>query len=183
MILNGEDVKVCVQSLAQWAPQLRESVLAILTSPVGSDLTQPIQDSVTLADQILNGVDLDGNEVIDRVIGECGALTTYESAYFMADMHLIPVAQPGTPTLTPGANTPSATNTTSKIITTPTKTNREPQNNPGFPQLTNTPIPPTNTPPQPTETPTQPPVESTATPLVDTPSPTEPPVITEETPP
>lgn len=92
MLQYGEIVKTCTQNLALWAPQLRDRLVTILTSTSNSEISEAIRDSVTVADQMLNGVDLDENGTVDTVPGECGAKGTYEYAYYMADMPILPVS-------------------------------------------------------------------------------------------
>jgi len=160
MIVNGERVKVCAENLAQWVLQLRESVLTILNSTSFSDMDKPVRDSVALADQILNGVDQDDNGKIEPASGECGVLTAYEYAYYMADMPLLPVNPLDTPTAT---GTPSPTATGSTFISRPTNTATR---SPGT--SLNTPVPSTNNPPtNPPSNPTDPPSNPTDSPPND----------------
>jgi hypothetical protein len=101
MLGYGEDLKICVQNLAQWTPQLEELLIAILEAPAGSDLNEQIVDVVILADKLLNGIDLNNNGTIEPIVGECGAQFAYTYAYGIADMPLIStglVAGFGTPT-------------------------------------------------------------------------------------
>ena len=142
MIANGENIKVCAQNLALWAAQLRDHILTILT-PDSADLDQPVRDSAALADQMLNGMDLDNDGKIEAVANECGVLTSYEYAYRMADMPLLPVNLIDTPT-------PTAT---SSIFIMPTRTSvRQPDDTspndlPTNESPPNTPAPPpANTP-------------------------------------
>ena len=151
MIVNGENVKICAQNLAQWASQLRDHILTILTSD-SSDLRQPIRDSAALANQMLNGVDQDNDGQIEAIANECGVQTSYEYSYRMADMPLLPVNLIDTPTPTP----------TFSILIAPTRT---PIRQPGAtsPNITvpntsppNTPVPPNPPNPQPTQKPPKP---------------------------
>jgi serine/threonine protein kinase len=115
MIVHGEDVKTCIQNLAAWVPPLRDRLSTIIISESGFDLGQPIRDSVALASQMLNGVDNNGNGMIESIPGECGANSAYEFAYYMADMPLLPVGSlfiTGTP--------PTPSNTFSNLTRTPT---------------------------------------------------------------
>jgi serine/threonine protein kinase len=107
MITHGEHVKISVQNLALWTPQLQELVLAILKSPGGSDIKQLVLDTSTLAAQMLNGVDTNEDGEIEPVPGEGGAQTAYEHAYFMADMPLLPTGLFSISNGTPGTGTPS----------------------------------------------------------------------------
>ncbi len=146
MITNGETIKNCAQNLAQWASQLRDHTLAILTSD-SSDLGLPVRTSAALADQILNGVDADNDGNIESVSNECGVLAAYEHAYRMVDMPLLPVNSIDTPT-------PTAT---LSIFIAPTRTSvRPPNDSPPDDSLANTPVPPDNTNPKPTKRPPRP---------------------------
>lgn len=91
MIINGENVKVCTQNLARWVPELRDRIASILDATTLTSMDSVVQRSADLADQMLNGVDLDENGKIDPVSDECGALVAYDYAYHMADMPLLPV--------------------------------------------------------------------------------------------
>ena len=133
MIVNGERLKICAQNLAQWAPQLRERAQTILKSTSLAEMDQPIRDSVTLADQILNGVDQDDNGKIEPAPGECGVLTAYEYAYYMADMPLLPVNPLDTPTAVTETTTPSPSPTATIIIVRPTSTSGGSSNNTSAP--------------------------------------------------
>jgi hypothetical protein len=158
MISNGEDVKTCAQNFAQWVPELRDRILIILKADFLSEIDRAISDSVALADNMLNGIDANQNGTIELEAGECGMLTTYESAYHMADMPLLPVNLPVTPTT--ATNTPSTfvppTNTrvlppgepqnTAIPPTVDTSPNNPPNNPPGNPRPTRKPPRPTNTP-------------------------------------
>jgi hypothetical protein len=121
MITHGEHVKISVQNLALWTPQLQEIALAILKSPSGSDIKQLILDSVVLVDNMLNGTDTDNDGKIEPVPGEGGAQTAYEHAYFMADMPLLPTGLFGSTNVTPGIGTPSPVGTSSNATVAPTK--------------------------------------------------------------
>jgi serine/threonine protein kinase len=124
IIVNGENVKICTQNLALWVPELRDHVLTILEAQSLSRMDTVIERSAELADQILNGIDLDENGEIDPVANECGVLVVYQYTYQMADMPLLPV------TVNPLATqfalsetvTPTPTGTPSSlIIITPTR--------------------------------------------------------------
>jgi hypothetical protein len=91
MVVNGEDVKVCSENLARWAPQLRNHISAILSAANLSEMAQEIQQSAELANQMFNGVDRNEDGEIEPGSEECGILVAYESTYHMADMPLLPV--------------------------------------------------------------------------------------------
>jgi serine/threonine protein kinase len=86
MKMHGEHVKICAQNLSQWTPQLRDLAKQILNSPLGPDTESSIRQAVALADNMLKGTDLNGNEKIEPIPGEGGAQTAYQHAFYMADM-------------------------------------------------------------------------------------------------
>lgn len=156
IIVNGENAKLCTQNLARWAPELREQLLTILNAASLPDMGSAIQRAATLADQVLNGIDLNENGTVESVSGECGVLAAYEATYRMADMPLLPVNPLDTPIPNPGLGTSSPTATTElSIIASPTRRGDvTPTNAPPDVATNPPPNPPTNEPPgQPTRAP------------------------------
>jgi serine/threonine protein kinase len=121
MIINGEYVKICAQNLALWTPQLRDRLMVIAASQSLGETDQSIRESVLITNQMLNGRDINGNNEIEPIAGECGMTATYEFAYQMASMPLLPVNPAGTTTPVTETGTPSPTATRLILIGTPTK--------------------------------------------------------------
>ena len=70
---------------------MRDHLRAILNTLFDSpELEGMVREAVTLADKIRNGIDVNGNESIEPISGEGGAVTAYEHAYYMADMVIVP---------------------------------------------------------------------------------------------
>jgi len=122
MMDNGEAVKTCSQNLALWTPKLHDLLVKILISTSDTNVTSSIRDAVTVADQMLNGIDLDKNGKVDILSGECGAKSAYEYAYYMADMPILSI------TLTYQL-TAAAQYTSSPVVVAPTRTRSNSQNN------------------------------------------------------
>lgn len=101
MIEHGEEVKICAQNLAAWAPQLRLNLLSILKSRSTTDMEPFAQDTLALADKLFDGFDLDSDGSIAINSGECGFNAILSSAYSMADMPLLPFSLQPTSTLAP----------------------------------------------------------------------------------
>ncbi len=122
MIVNGENVKVCSQNLARWAPELHDHILTILNATALSDMDQVVKRSVDLANQMLNGVVSNESGKVEPISDECGVLVAYEYTYHMADLPLLPVNPPDTATAISETVTPSQTSTSSPLfIITPAK--------------------------------------------------------------
>jgi hypothetical protein len=92
MLVHGEHVKIAATNVANWSSQLREQMITILQSPANTETEGMIRDAVALANQIQNGIDINGNENIEPIDGEGGTRTAYEHSYYMADMLILPAA-------------------------------------------------------------------------------------------
>jgi len=86
MLIHGEHVKISTDNLSDWTPRLRDQLIAVLHAPSLTDAEEPLRQAVVLANQIHNGVDINGNENIEPIPGEGGAITAYEHSYYMADI-------------------------------------------------------------------------------------------------
>lgn len=149
MIVNGDNAKLCTQNLARWAPELRDQLLTILNAESLSGVGAAIQRSASLADQMLNGIDLDENGTVESAAAECGVVTAYEATYRMADMPLLPVNPLDTPTANPGLATPSPTSTSSLSVFASPTTGQEDELFTDEPSTDVPPVVSTNPPPNP----------------------------------
>ena len=108
MLVHGEHVALSAQNIGEWTPQLRDVLMDILQPAEGVDLEGMVRQAVALANQIRNGVDVNGNENIEPIPGEGGAVTAYQHAYYMADILIFPdSAKQSQLLLTPDANAPT----------------------------------------------------------------------------
>jgi serine/threonine protein kinase len=119
MIERSGEVQTCTENLAQWLPRLKEQAQKIANATSLADMEKPVQEAMTLAKNIHNGADINGNLKIELLTGECGVVDLYRSAYAMADMPLLPVNSLGTPTATAGTGTPSPIGTIINVTVTP----------------------------------------------------------------
>ena len=88
MRIHGKHVQIAANNIAIWTPQLRDQLTSIISAPFDSTLEGLIRQAVSLANQIQNGIDINGNENIEPIDGEGGTNTAYEHAYYMADMSI-----------------------------------------------------------------------------------------------
>ncbi len=88
--LHNEHVEISIHNIEEWAIELRDITERIALAPAGANIEADIRTAVTLANQILNGLDVNGNELIEPIAGEGGALTAYQHAYYLADMPILP---------------------------------------------------------------------------------------------
>lgn len=101
IIEHSEHVTISGRNVEGWAAQLRDVLKRILEASPGQIAEADVRLAASLATQIHDGVDLDGNESVDPIEGEGGAVTAYDHAEYMADMQLLEGANqippPGNP--------------------------------------------------------------------------------------
>jgi serine/threonine protein kinase len=146
MIVNGENVKVCSENLARWAPELRNHISTILNAGNLSEMAQEIQQSAELADQMLNGVDKNEDGEIQPIADECGIRVAYDSVYHMADMPLLPVTAIPPSSAIAISETVTASQTATPLSLFNVTPTRQPTQNGGPVTVapTNQPAPPAN---------------------------------------
>ena len=94
MLVHGDHVKISANNVSNWTAELRAQLIDIIQNPSNPDREGVIRQAVATANQIRAGVDINGNEIIEPIDGEGGALTAYEHAYYMADMPILPASTP-----------------------------------------------------------------------------------------
>ncbi|MFN8381176.1 MAG: protein kinase [Anaerolineales bacterium] len=87
--MHDGHVEISIHNIEEWAIELRDTTKRILQAPDGANIEADVRTAVTLANQIQNGLDIDGNESIDPIPGEGGANTAYQHVYYMADMLIL----------------------------------------------------------------------------------------------
>jgi hypothetical protein len=90
MLNHGEHVTIAATNVSGWTAELRDQLIAVIEAPSLDQAEGAIRNSVVFANQIRNGTDINGNENIEPIPGEGGALTVYEHAFYMADILLRP---------------------------------------------------------------------------------------------
>ena len=103
MQFHAGHVAVAAANVEKWAVELRDLTLQIVAAPDLNGTEQLVRQATELADRLLRGQDLNGNESIDPLPDEGGALTAFQHAQYMADLFLLPgTNQIPTPAPTPG---------------------------------------------------------------------------------
>jgi hypothetical protein len=82
--MHAVHVEICAENLEGWAPQLRDLARQVAAGATGQELQDAARQAASLAERILHGVDLDGDERIQPVPGEGGAETARQHAYYRA---------------------------------------------------------------------------------------------------
>ncbi len=87
--LHGGHVVVSIRNVESWAAELRNLLTQILADPLGESSNALIRQVASLADRMLNGRDLNGNERVEPIPNEGGAMTALEHAGYMIDMPIL----------------------------------------------------------------------------------------------
>ena len=88
--MHSGHVIICAQNVETWSTQLRDIAIRIVEAKPGQNEEADIHSAAALANEMLNGIDINGNEIIDPIPGEGGALTAYQHADYMSDMPILP---------------------------------------------------------------------------------------------
>jgi tRNA A-37 threonylcarbamoyl transferase component Bud32 len=88
--LRSSQVVTCIENMKGWSEQLLGLALKLQETPFGAEMRPIVLEMKTLSDQILFGMDANGNGLIEPIPGEGGGDTAYAYAYFMAEMPLFP---------------------------------------------------------------------------------------------
>jgi hypothetical protein len=87
--IHAGHVEIAMTNIKGWVTTVDKDALKLLANP--SDTTV-MQEIVSLSDHAYHGVDTNGDEQVDPVIGEAGAITAYIHGQFMAALPLVPSA-------------------------------------------------------------------------------------------
>jgi tRNA A-37 threonylcarbamoyl transferase component Bud32 len=87
--IHSQHVTISAQNVETWAAQLRDIAIRVAQAKSGQDVEADVRSAVTLANQMLNGIDINGNETIESIPGEGGAITAYDHAGYMSDMPIL----------------------------------------------------------------------------------------------
>jgi serine/threonine-protein kinase len=87
--MHALHVEICTQNLETWAPELRDLALNVARATENQDVEADLRKAITLADQMLNGIDVDGSESVDPIAGEGGAITAFEHTEYLSDMPIL----------------------------------------------------------------------------------------------
>jgi hypothetical protein len=83
--LHAGHVEIATANIKGWVTTIQQDALHLLGNPGD---TSHVQEIVTLSDHAFHGVDINGDEQIDPVPGEAGAITAYIHGQLMAALPL-----------------------------------------------------------------------------------------------
>jgi serine/threonine-protein kinase len=84
---HASHVEIATTNITGWLSTVDRDAVALSADPTQTGVTAEIAQ---LSDRAYHGVDIDGDEQVDPVIGEAGAVTAYVHAQLMASLPLSP---------------------------------------------------------------------------------------------
>jgi tRNA A-37 threonylcarbamoyl transferase component Bud32 len=88
IIQQNRSLQVCIQNMKDWTDQILPLAQEVQQMPFGSEM-QPILDDLSgLGLALSKGVDTNGNNLVEPIAGECGALQAYDYGRYMADFSI-----------------------------------------------------------------------------------------------
>jgi plastocyanin len=122
--LHAGHVGITVDNATGWVNTVRDRSLALLKVGDIKSAEPLVQEISVLSNQILNGVDVNGDGIILPIPGSGGVLTSYQHAQLMAS---IPLAFPGNETATaPGTVHDHTATPAPVVLTSPVASSKTP---------------------------------------------------------
>jgi uncharacterized membrane protein YozB (DUF420 family) len=118
--LHAGHVEAAAQNILDWADQIKELELKILSASDTASAAADTAKTLELAQAILAGADANNDGRVDPIPDEGGAQTLYEHALLMAGIELMPVSE--LPAVAPAAEDTPTPQPTSTPIPQPTVT-------------------------------------------------------------
>ena len=87
---QSEALQICIQNMEGWTNEILPLALSLSETSFGPEMEPLIDELSTLGNALLNGVDVNKNNQMDPVEGECGADLAYKSGTWMADFQIYP---------------------------------------------------------------------------------------------
>ncbi|MCG8353306.1 MAG: plastocyanin/azurin family copper-binding protein [Chloroflexales bacterium] len=78
-------------NIRAWVGEIRDRAQAILAADSSAEIEEDINIILRLAEQLMNGVDANGDQRIEPIADEGGVLVAYQQAQRMADIAIAPV--------------------------------------------------------------------------------------------
>jgi serine/threonine protein kinase len=87
---DNDDVQICLQNMEGWTNEILGLALQLNETTFGPEMEPIVSQLKVLGNQLVHGVDVNKNGIIDAIAGECGADTAYFHSYYMADFQIYP---------------------------------------------------------------------------------------------
>ncbi len=86
MRLYGENIQICVKNMETWTERILPLALELIDMPLSPEMEPIINELSLLGENLIKGMDVDQNGLVEPVEGECGADRAYEYGWYLVDM-------------------------------------------------------------------------------------------------
>ena len=101
IIQQNRYLQVCIQNMKGWTDEILPLALALQEMPFGPEMQPMVDELSRLGLALSKGVDNNGNNLIEPLVGECGAGQAYDYGRYMADFPIFIGPNRLPPTLVP----------------------------------------------------------------------------------
>ena len=101
IIQQNRYLQVCIQNMKGWTDEILPLALALQEMPFGPEMQPMVDELSRLGLALSKGVDTNGNNLIEPLVGECGAGQAYDYGRYMADFPIFIGPNRLPPTLVP----------------------------------------------------------------------------------
>jgi tRNA A-37 threonylcarbamoyl transferase component Bud32 len=98
---QNDKLQICIQNMKGWTDQILPLALQLQEMPFGSEMAPVVDELSTLGLALSNGVDTNGNGIIELSVEQCGARQAYDYGRYMADFPIFIGADKLPPTAVP----------------------------------------------------------------------------------
>lgn len=85
----GANLQICSDNMETWTREILPLALQLKDMPTGPEMKPIIEQLSALGNNLLDGVDADGDGIIESISGECGAGLAYENGWYFADFPIL----------------------------------------------------------------------------------------------
>ncbi len=85
----GADLQICSENMETWTREILPLALQLKDMPTGPEMKPIIEQLSLLGNNLVDGMDVDSDGIIEPISGECGAGLAYENGWYFADFPIL----------------------------------------------------------------------------------------------
>ncbi len=85
----GADLQICSENMETWTREILPLALQLKDMPTGPEMKPIIEQLSMLGNNLVDGMDVDSDGIIEPISGECGAGLAYENGWYFADFPIL----------------------------------------------------------------------------------------------
>ena len=85
----GANLQTCSDNMETWTREILPLALQLKDMPTGPEMKPIIEQLSMLGNNLVDGMDVDSDGIIEPISGECGAGLAYENGWYFADFPIL----------------------------------------------------------------------------------------------